>query len=110
MIPEILAPTAPVQFENENVVTAFVCIASGIPAPEITWQRSGNPFNENTTSRVTVNPPNINMRDGLFEVTRSLSIRDTMDGDSGNYSCVADNQNAVQPSVSFTFELFVRGK
>ena len=46
----------------------------------------------------------------IYQVSRTLTLDNATDSDSGNYTCQADNGNAVQPSVSQEFELFVRGK
>ena len=98
---------------NEGALVLFTCSARGIPAPEITWFREGTPFNSDSDSRVTVNTPVITPprpNDELYQVIRTLNLLDARDGDSGNYTCVANNSNMVQPTATFSFELFVRGE
>ena len=46
----------------------------------------------------------------VYQVSRTLTLDSATDSDTGDYTCVADNGNAVQPSVSQEFELFVRGE
>lgn len=113
VIPEILPQQGSVQFVNEGMVTAFICSASGIPVPEITWLRDGLPFDQNTEpDRIALHDPHIiepSTAGDVYHVVRTLTIDDTRDSDSGHYSCVAANGNVVQPNTTFTFELFVRG-
>ena len=98
-------------FVNETDSVTFTCSATGIPPPEITWMRSGVVF---SNTRVTVsNPtmPELYSTDGgnIYLVSRNLTLDNTMDADSGTYTCVASNGNAVTPSVTQDFELFVNG-
>ena len=46
----------------------------------------------------------------IYFVSRNLTINNTRDSDSDTYTCVASNGNAVTPSVTQDFELFVNGK
>ena len=56
--------------------------------------------------------PELYSTDGgnIYFISRSLTLDNTMDADSGTYTCVASNGNAVTPSVTQDFELFVNGK
>ena len=98
---------------NEGNSVTFECIATGIPAPEITWRRNGMAFNS-SDSRVTIgNMPNTMevMRDSdnetVFEVTQTLTLNTTMDSDSGMYECVA--MSDVGEDSGF-FELIVQSE
>ena len=74
--------------------------------------RNGVPF---SNSRVTLSDPTmpeLYSTDGgnIYFVSRNLTLDNTMDADSGTYTCVASNGNAVTPSVTQDFEVFVNGK
>ena len=101
---------------NEGNSVIFECTATGIPAPEITWLRNGVELNSISDNRVMLgnvsNPVGfVRMDDGevLSQVTRSLTLTDTMDSDSAaTYTCVASN--AAMPGVDMmNFELIVQG-
>ena len=71
--------------------------------------RNGMPF---SNARVTLSDPTmpeLYSTDGGL-VSRNLTLANTMDADSGTYTCVASNGNAVTPSDTQDFELFVNGK
>jgi len=64
--------------------------------------------------QVTVrNPtmPELYSTDGgkIYFVSRNLAIDNRMDANSGTYTCVASNGNAVTPNVTQGFELSVNG-
>ena len=93
----------------------FMCTATGIPAPTLSWSRGGSLLNTAHDSRITVgdhSDPSTVEIDGeiLYEVTRNLTLDNTMEGDSGTYTCLAENGNAVMPSVAQDFELVVQSK
>jgi len=44
-----------------------------------------------------------------FLVSRNLTLDNTMDADSGTYTCVASNGNAVTPMIMQNFKLLVNG-
>jgi len=112
VVPSILMP--PVNFTyfvNETDPVTFTCSATGIPPPEITWMKNGVPF---TNTRVTLSDPTmpeLYSTDGgnINFVSRNLTLDNTMDADSGTYTCVASNGNAVTLNVTQDFELFVNG-
>ena len=74
---------------NEGNSVIFECSATGIPAPEITWFRNGSELNSTTDSRVTVGNASDPMSfvrgdsETVFEVSRTLTLDNTMDSDSG---------------------------
>ena len=113
VVPRIAFP--PMNFtyvvDETNSVT-FTCSTTGIPRPEITWIRNEMPFDQRNT-RVTLSnhSEQIVSTDGgdIFFVNRSLTLDNTMDADSGTYTCVASNGNAVDLTGMQNFELFVRG-
>ena len=99
---------------NENDPVTFTCSATGIPPPEITWMRNGAPFDQSNT-QVTLSDPTIPKLfstggGNIYLVSRNLTLDNTMDADSGTYTCVAFNGNAVDPTDTQNFELFVRGE
>ena len=115
MIPSItFPPDGHTFYTNEFTPAVFQCTATGIPAPEISWYRNGTVLNNSTDACVTLSEASVSMvaTDGgdVYQVSRTLTVDNAMDSDSGNYTCVADNGNAVQPSVSQEFELFFRGE
>ena len=100
---------------NENDPVTFTCSATGIPPPEITWMRNGVVLDESVDSRIILSissdPEAVSTVGGnISSISRSLTISNTMNNDSGTYTCVASNMNAVTPSVTQSFELFVNGK
>ena len=115
MVPNItFPPDGLVYTVNETDPVTFTCSATGIPPPEITWMRNGAPFDQ-SNMRVTLSDPTIPepFRTGggdIYFVSRNLTLDNTMDADSGTYTCVASNGNAVDPRDMQNFELFVRGE
>ena len=112
VVPSILMPSVNFVYTvNETDPVIFTCSATGIPPPEIAWMRNGVPF---SNSRVTLSDPTIPelySTDGgnIYFVSRNLTLDNTLDAHSGTYTCVASNGNAVTPSVTQDFELFVNG-
>ena len=101
---------------NEGDSVIFECVATGIPAPAITWLRDGVVLNTTSDNRVMLgnvsNPIDfVRMDDGevISQVTRSLTLADAMDSDSAaTYTCVASNA-AMPGSVMMGFSLVVQG-
>ena len=93
-------------FTDEMLPVTFQCTATGIPTPSITWYRNGTVLTNLTDSRVIEGVPDVMTEDGVFTVTQTLTLNDTVDEDSDNYTCVGSN-----PAGSSTsdFELIVRG-
>ena len=98
---------------NERDTVTFECSATGIPTPTITWLGNGMELNNMTDSRVTVGDPketDSERGDGetVSIVTRTLSLINTTDGDSGMYTCMATN-DADPNNDTEEFELIVQG-
>ena len=125
VIPVVLEPVQDTTVTvDENTSAEFMCSAAGIPGPEISWVRVLN--NGSTVELTSDSDPRVMLsnpvRDEFFEldadatsipvfgdviqVNHTLTLRNTMDGDSGTYRCVASNQagNDTQD-----FELVVQG-
>ena len=99
---------------NETDPVIFMCSATGIPPPEITWTRNGVPLDNNVDPRISLsNPsdPEVFPTTGgnIYSVSRNLTISNTRDNDSDTYTCVASNGNARTPTVTRDFELIVQG-
>ena len=115
VVPSILFP--PVNFTyvvNESDPVIFMCSATGIPPPEITWMRNGVLLDENVDSRINLNNPSNpeafpTIGGDIYSVSCNLTISNTRDNDSDNYACVASNGNGRLPSVTQDFELVVQG-
>ena len=115
MVPNITFPPDDLVYTvNETDPVTFTCSATGISPPEITWMRNGAPFNQSITRVTLSNPtmPELFSTGGgdIYFVSRNLTLDNSMDTDSGTYTCVASNGNAVTPTDVQNFELFVRGK
>ena len=101
---------------NVGDSVTFGCVATGIPAPGITWLRDGVELNTTSDNRVMLgnvsNPIDfVRMDDGevISQVTRSLTLADAMDSDSAaTYTCVASNA-AMPGMVMMDFSLVVQG-
>ena len=115
---EIVVPVENFSYTiDEGLPVTFVCSASGIPAPTITWfSLVGNIPSlliKDVDSRVSMSDlmtKNYEPPDGketVFLVTSRLTLSGSYDSDSGTYSCQAENEfgNATRE-----FELIVHGK
>ena len=100
---------------NMTDTVRFECVATGIPAPSITWFRSGEELNNTTDPRVTFDDPStrLSVRDGdgemIYEVTRAVSISMSADEDSGMYECRVSN-DATPGNDTMEFELIVQSE
>ncbi len=121
VVPMILEPVINTTLTiNEDSPVVFTCSAVCLPAPEISWYRNGSILERATNSRVMLGAPSSPENytftvDGedlgiVYRVTRNLTLDDTEDTDSGFYSCMARNGNAMKPNVSREFELIVQRK
>ena len=95
---------------NETEVALFECTATGIPAPTISWYRSGTELSGE--SRIILSnhtaPSLVHGHGGMvYSVSRTLMLADTRDDDSDTYTCVADN---IVGNDSQEFELVVQSE
>ena len=103
-----ITSTEVVYFTNENVSVMFQCTATGVPAANIMWYKNGSSPLSSSDPRITVGPHSkLLLSSGLYQVVQNLTINNTVDSDSGNYSCVGNN--TVNMNIS-TFELVVQCK
>ena len=97
--------------DEGNSVT-FECTATSIPAPEITWLKDGVELNSTSDPRITFgaasDPMDVSRDDGetVLEVTRNLTLANTVDEDSGSYVCIATN---MAGECNDTFEVIIQG-
>ena len=100
---------------NMGDVVTFQCVATGIPAPSITWFRNGTELSTGNNSRVMLGNLSEatsvadNAGEMIFQTSRMLALVMTKDGDSGSYECIASN-NATNGSDTESFELIVQSK
>ena len=98
------------QVNMENNVT-FICVATGVPPPSITWFRNGTELNKTTDHRVILgqlsNP--VSDENMVYTVNRTLILGLSEDGDSGSYECMASN-DATPAEDSMEFDLVVQSK
>ena len=115
MIPVIVSPHDGFQYiVNEGMPSTFVCIAMGIPPPEIGFYLGNLELNSTFNPQIALADPEtetVNISgESVYQVTQELTFSTTLDMDSNNYTCVAANENVRQPTDSVVFELIVRGK
>ena len=97
---------------NEAAHVTFICVVVGIPAPKISFYKNGILLDRITDQRITLTDNSVPLdfltsNGTVFLVIRILTLDNTMDADSGTYSCVASN---AVTNVTQDFELFVQGK
>ena len=94
-----------------EINVTFICVATGVPPPSITWFRNGTELNSTTDPRVILgqhsNP--VSDEEMVYTVNRSLTLGISEDGDSGSYECLASN-DAMPAEGNKEFELVVQGK
>ena len=113
--PTVITPNGS-RVETDEGTGRFLvnCTAAGIPPPNITWSdHDGIELPNNNNMRIMLEPhteAQLMAEDGftfLYHVTHTLVITNTVDSDTGNYTCTADN--GVVTVDSNTVEVFVRG-
>ena len=101
--PTISMPTDAQQFTADEMTDVnFTCTASGSPAPSLSFQREGLELNNTEQSQVGAPGDPLPQRvllgeevesglngDGLFVVSRTLTLADAEDGDTGSFTCTA---------------------
>ena len=97
---------------NEGMTAVFGCAATGVPAPTLTWRRSGF-SNFSVDLRVSLGVPTspepLSTSNGtVYFVSRQLNLSDTRDSDSGTYYCEASSGEEQSLNVEVYFELIVR--
>ena len=100
---------------NLGDIATFQCVATGIPAPTITWFR-GEVELKASDPRVMFNAPSTTMvmsmsiaGDMVYEVTRTVTLSMSRDEDSDTYQCRATN--AAMPGMdTMDFELIVQSE
>ena len=115
-VPNISMPTASQQFQtNEMTNITITCTVSGFPAPSISFQRgiedltntaSVGSVGQTLAERVQVGMEETMLNvDGLYVVTRDLTLFHADDGDTGEFTCTA---SAGDRSDKVAFELTVQ--
>ena len=93
---------------NETTLVTFQCSSIGIPTTTISWYRNEAALTPSSDPRVTVGSPSQQLLGpALYQVTQTLTITNTADADSGNYSCVGSNTAGTDTAL---FTLVVQGK
>ena len=97
---------------NETDSVTFICVVVGIPAPSISFYKSGTLLDQSTDQRITLTdnsePQDFQTATGtVFLVSRNLTLDNTTDSDSDTYTCVASNAAA---NVTQDFDLVVQGE
>ena len=114
VVPSILFPPANFTYVvNETDSVTFMCSATGIPPPEITWMRNGLLLDDNVDPRIILGNPSeaevFPTTGYIYSVSRNLTISNARDGESDTYTCVVSNENSRTPSVTQDFELVIQG-
>ena len=113
--PNITSPVADFTYTvNASDPVTFQCTASGIPPPLITFSKGYGPLSSAVDPRVSISAPITGSivigEQTVSTVSTSLTINSTVDGDSGNYTCVASNQGVAMLYSNQTFQLVVQCK
>ena len=120
--PMILTPTESQQLTvNEQTDITFTCIATGSPSPSISFiyegqaltHIDGRPMSpgEPLVNRVMLGSEasSLNVTTGLYVVTRTLTLFNSVEGDSGNFMCSASANipGSGVRSANISFSLLV---
>ncbi len=109
---------------NEQTSFIFTCTATGFPAPTLSFQRGSDPLTrtegedgigDTIADRVQVGIEVVSAMldaDGLYTVTRNITLFAARDQDTGNFSCTASTNipgNGMQTDM-VSFDLTVLGE
>ena len=109
---------------NEQSNFTFTCIATGFPAPSLSFQHGSDPLTrtegaegigDTITERVQVGVEMVSAMvdaNGLYTVTQTLTLFAARDQDTGSFSCTASTTipgNGVQTDM-VSFSLTVLGE
>ncbi len=91
------------------------CTATGLPTPTISFFRGGLLSTGDESGRINISDPSspVSTPTGAASVSRTLTIFDTVDGDSGQYSCEATVTIAglsLELSNYSNFEIVIQSK
>ena len=93
---------------NETSTVTFQCTVTSNPSSDISWYRNGAALIHSSDPRVSVGSPSQQLvSSGLYQVTQTLTITNTTNTDSGNYSCVGNNTAGTDATL---FALVVQSK
>ena len=100
--PTISTPIDSQQFTvNEQTDITFTCIASGSPAPTISFMYEGQNLIHTDGRPISLGEPlvdrvmlgnessSLNVSTGLYVVTTTLTLFNSVEGDTGNFMCSA---------------------
>ena len=122
--PMIISPMQSEQFiANEQTDITFTCIAFGFPAPSISFIYDGQTLNRTDDRPALVGVAlegrvkleneevSLNVSTGLYEVTRTLTLFNAADDDSGSFLCSASANilGSGEISTNVSFSLLVYG-
>ena len=92
---------------NEMDPVTFQCTTTGIPLPTLFWF-SESVFLNDSDTRVTISDAGSQLLASLlYQVTQNLTIYNTSSKDTGDYSCLAENDAGYDEAF---FELVVRSE
>ena len=123
----IISPMESEQFiANEQTDITFTCIASGFPAPSISFIYDGQTLNHTVNKSALVGVAledrvmlgkeevSLNVSTGLYEVTRTLTLFNAADDDSGSFLCSASanisGSGEILTNVSFSLLVYGMSK
>lgn len=91
-------------------MVTITCSAVGIPPPVITWRRRDGELSTSVLITEAVMAGDYVLSDDrgvVSRVNRTLMFMEVMDGDSGDYTCIANN---TVGEVERDFQLIVQGQ